>query len=58
VTLKYPDLIALVWCVTAIISFLVCMTMQVRELAIEEPARQGEAPIREVPNGSFRANRR
>jgi archaetidylinositol phosphate synthase len=47
VTVKYPDLIALAWCVTAIISFLACMTMQVRELAIAEPARHGEVPIRE-----------
>jgi len=39
VTLKYPDLIALVWCSTAVISFLVSMSTQVRQLAIEEPAR-------------------
>lgn len=47
-TLKYPDLIALTWCSTAIISFLVCMTLQVRQLAIEEPRRQSEPSIREL----------
>jgi archaetidylinositol phosphate synthase len=43
ITLKYPDLIALVWCSSAVVTFLVCMTMQVRQLAIEEPARQPES---------------
>jgi hypothetical protein len=42
-TLKYPDLIALGWCASAVISFLVCMTIQVRQLAIEEPARPAAA---------------
>jgi hypothetical protein len=37
-TLKYPDLIALGWCVSAIISFLACMTIQARQLALAEPA--------------------
>jgi archaetidylinositol phosphate synthase len=48
VVLKYPDVIALTWCSTALISFLTCMTVQVRELAIEEPPRRSEASIREA----------
>jgi phosphatidylglycerophosphate synthase len=48
VTLKYPDLIALTWCSTALISFLACMTVQVRQLAIEEPARRRGVFIREA----------
>ena len=54
-TLKYPDVIALTWCSTTVISFLVCMTVQVRQLAIEEPARRTAAfSIREVAEGSTR----
>ena len=41
-TLKYPDLISMVWSAMTIITFVVCMTKQVRRLAIEEPARQHE----------------
>jgi archaetidylinositol phosphate synthase len=40
VMLKYPDLIALSWCLTAVLTFLVCMTVQVRRLAIEEPVQR------------------
>jgi archaetidylinositol phosphate synthase len=47
VMLKYPDLIALTWCLTAVISFVLCMTMQIRQLAIEEPSRHSETSIRE-----------
>jgi hypothetical protein len=46
VTLKYPDLIVLAWCSTTIMTFLVCMTMQVRQLAIEEPTREPESSPR------------
>jgi len=38
-TLKYPDLLSLAWSSMNIVSFLVCMTLQARQLAIEEPAR-------------------
>jgi len=47
VTLKYPDVIAVAWCASAVISFLVCMTGQARQLAIEEPARRAAAGPRE-----------
>jgi phosphatidylglycerophosphate synthase len=40
VTLKYPDLISLAWSASMIVAFLVCMTIQARQLAIEEPPRQ------------------
>lgn len=43
VSLKYPDVIALAWCSTTVVTFLVCMTAQVRQLAIEEPGRQSES---------------
>jgi archaetidylinositol phosphate synthase len=42
-TLKYPDLIALGWCASAVISFLACMTIQARQLALAEPAPRGAA---------------
>jgi hypothetical protein len=48
VVLKYPDVTALAWCLTAFISFLACMIMQVRQLALEEPRRRGELSIREA----------
>jgi phosphatidylglycerophosphate synthase len=48
VTLKYPDLIALTWCSTALISFLASMAVQVRQLAIEEPARRPGVFIRDA----------
>jgi len=38
--LQYPDLIALAWCASAIVTFLLSMTAQVRELAREEPPPQ------------------
>ncbi|MGA2894593.1 MAG: CDP-alcohol phosphatidyltransferase family protein [Xanthobacteraceae bacterium] len=41
-TVKYPDLIALAWCASAIVTFLACMTTQVLQLAAEEPARPNE----------------
>jgi phosphatidylglycerophosphate synthase len=42
---KYPDLIALAWCATAVVTFWISMAGQVRQLAIEEPARQlGSSP--------------
>jgi archaetidylinositol phosphate synthase len=45
-TLKYPDVIALVWCCLGVVTFLLCMIGQVRELAIEEPAREPtESPV-------------
>jgi phosphatidylglycerophosphate synthase len=43
IALKYPDVIALTWCTTGIISFVVSMILQVRELAIEEPCRDKSA---------------
>ncbi len=39
---KYPDVIALVWCLSAVVTFLACMTSQIRELAIAEPAPRRE----------------
>ena len=48
VALKYPDAIALAWCSTTVVTFLVCMTTQVRQLAIEEPQRQSESSAREL----------
>lgn len=48
VWLKYPDLIALVWCASAIVSFVVCLTLQARELAVEEPTPRNEATLREA----------
>jgi phosphatidylglycerophosphate synthase len=41
-TLKYPDLISLAWSAALVVTFLVCMTMQARQLADEEPARRRE----------------
>jgi len=38
VTLKYPDLLSLMWSILMLITFVVCMTKQVRQLAREEPA--------------------
>lgn len=46
ITLKYPDLISIAWSTMTITAFLVCMTMQARQLAIEEPAPQHEPPLR------------
>jgi archaetidylinositol phosphate synthase len=40
VTLKYPDLISIVWSSATVVTFVVCMTMQARQLAIEEPVRR------------------
>jgi archaetidylinositol phosphate synthase len=42
IVLQYPDVIALAWCASAIVTFLLSMTAQVRELAREEPPRQVE----------------
>jgi phosphatidylglycerophosphate synthase len=47
-TLKYPDLISVTWSSMTIVAFVVCMTMQTRQLAIEEPARQREPSLREL----------
>ncbi|MGA7791291.1 MAG: CDP-alcohol phosphatidyltransferase family protein [Xanthobacteraceae bacterium] len=43
VSLQYPDVIALTWCITAMVSFVVCMTLQARALAIEEPPARTDA---------------
>ena len=51
VALKYPDLISLAWTSTNILTFLVCMTVQARQLAIEEPARQSETSLRDLADG-------
>ncbi len=40
VALKYPDLISIVWGLAMIVSFVICATLQVRQLALEEPAHQ------------------
>jgi phosphatidylglycerophosphate synthase len=48
IPLQYPDIIALGWCATAIVTFLFCMTAQVRALAKEEPPRQAELSNRTV----------
>jgi archaetidylinositol phosphate synthase len=46
-TFKYPDLISMTWFSTTIVAFVVCMTVQTRQLAIEEPPRQREPSLRE-----------
>ncbi len=46
VTFKYPDLIALLWSVATIITYGVSMTVQARQLAIEEPAQRHEPSLR------------
>jgi archaetidylinositol phosphate synthase len=46
VTLKYPDLIAVIWSSATMVTYLVCMTTQARQLAIEEPARRYEPSVR------------
>lgn len=40
ITLQYPDVIALAWCVSAIVTFLLSMMAQIRELARDEPPSQ------------------
>jgi phosphatidylglycerophosphate synthase len=45
---RYPDLLSLSWSALMLISFAVCMTMQARRLAIEEPARRPELSPREA----------
>jgi archaetidylinositol phosphate synthase len=50
-TFKYPDLMSMTWFSMTIIAFVVCMTVQARQLAIEEPARQREPSLREL--GAF-----
>jgi len=40
VALKYPDVVALVWCCSGVMTFLVSMAAQARQLAIDEPVRQ------------------
>ena len=47
-TLKYPDLISIAWSFMTIITFVACMMIQVRQLAIEEPAAQREPLLRSL----------
>jgi archaetidylinositol phosphate synthase len=47
-TFKYPDLISMAWFSMTIVAFVVCMTVETRKLAIEEPARQREPSLREL----------
>ncbi len=46
VTLKYPDLIAVMWSSATVVTYVVCMTTQARQLAIEEPAQRYERTAR------------
>jgi archaetidylinositol phosphate synthase len=48
ITLKYPDVMSIAWSAMTVITFVVCMTKQVRQLAIEEPARQHEPSLGEL----------
>ncbi len=48
VTLKYPDLISIIWSSGTIVTYVVSMSMQARQLAIEEPTRRYE-PSRRAP---------
>ena len=57
ITLKYPDLLAFAWSLLTIVTFVVCMAKQVRQLAAEEPPLQRgpslaglEASSRSVPS--------
>jgi phosphatidylglycerophosphate synthase len=52
VIFKYPDLIIMGWSSATIVVYLVCMTVQARQLAIEEPARRNEPSLRELPTGA------
>jgi archaetidylinositol phosphate synthase len=47
-TFKYPDLISMTWFSMTLVAFVVCMTVQTRKLAVEEPARQREPSLREL----------
>lgn len=49
--LKYTDVVALTWCTSGITSFVVCMMLQVRALAIEEPCRNKSA-VRQLPEAA------
>jgi phosphatidylglycerophosphate synthase len=42
VTFKYPDLTAIMWSSATVVTYLVCMTTQTRQLASEEPAQRSE----------------
>jgi archaetidylinositol phosphate synthase len=46
ITLKYPDLLTFTWSVLTIITFMVCMAKQVRQLAAEEPPLQRGPSLR------------
>lgn len=54
VALKYPDVIALIWCASATVSFVVAMAQQVRELAIEEPPRHDDIAIGQLAASAVR----
>jgi archaetidylinositol phosphate synthase len=41
----YPNLWSLAWSAATLVTFLVCMVKQVRQLAVEEPAREYAAPL-------------
>jgi archaetidylinositol phosphate synthase len=43
--LTYPNLWSLAWSAATLVTFLVCTVKQVRQLAIEEPAREYAAPL-------------
>jgi hypothetical protein len=43
--LTYPNLWSLAWSSATLVTFLVTMVKQVRQLAIEEPAPAGAAPL-------------
>jgi archaetidylinositol phosphate synthase len=43
--MTYPNLWSLAWSGATLVTFLVCMVKQVRQLAVEEPAREYAAPL-------------
>jgi phosphatidylglycerophosphate synthase len=48
VTFKYPDLIVMGWSLATIVVYLACMTVQARQLAIEEPVRYREPSLHDL----------
>src|SRR5208283_4392101 len=48
VTFKYPDLIVMGWSLATVVVYLACMTLQARQLAIEEPVRYREPSLHDL----------
>lgn len=58
ITLKYPDLLSFAWSSMTIVTFMICMAKQVRQLAAEEPALQRGPSLRQLAKmaASYRAD--